>query len=342
MAKVIARADIEKAAQAQGLLLLGVASLECGDDYLRFREWLSQGRHGSMGYLERHPECRKDPRTLLPGARSAIVLGLPYSLGDSIVASPPKAAQYARFSDYHRLLKKKGEAIIKPFVGETDAARICVDTAPILEKALAAKTSFGFIGKNTCYIHPKRGSFFLLAEILTSLEVPADEHVDLGGCGNCNRCQVACPTGALDTDYSIDARKCLAYWTIENRGPIPEEFWPWLALYYFGCDICQLVCPYNKNASKTSLQERKFPSLYEIATMSQKQYEKFFGGTPMTRAKREGLRRNALIAMTVTSDPLLSKAMTEARLDAPYPVRETLDQINGYLLLQKTKQTTLS
>src|SRR5690606_6307703 len=131
--------------------------------------------------------------------------------------------------------------------------RVMVDTAPVLERALAAKTARGFIGKNTCYIHPLLGSFLMLGVVLTDIPLPSDErvpvdparHLPSGGCGACRECQVHCPTGALDADYRIDAKKCLAYWTIEHRGVIPERFWPWIGTYYFGCDICQITCPYN-------------------------------------------------------------------------------------------------
>ena len=133
-------------------------------------------------------------------------------------------------------------------------SKIAVDSVPIFERAIAAKTEFGFIGKNTCYIHPKKGSFFLLGEIIldevikqdSKLAVETTKRTDLGGCGSCKRCQVHCPTGALDKEYELDANLCLSYWSIESRGIIPEKFWPWFSKFYFGCDICQLVCPYNR------------------------------------------------------------------------------------------------
>ena len=162
------------------------------------------------------------------------------------------------------------------------------------------------------------------------LDEPAKEI----GCGTCTLCQVECPTGALNEDYVIDSNRCLSYWTIEQRGTIPEKYWPWLGKYYFGCDICQLVCPYNKEASANQLDDkipiRKYPSLFEIATMDQRKYEIAFGGTAMTRAKRNGLRRNALIAMTVTGDSRLGEAMARARVDGGYPIDETLVQIENY------------
>ena len=186
----------------------------------------------------------------------------------------------------------------------------------------------------------------LLGELLTTLQLPTSGGIEKnfspnlrtkeGGCGTCRRCQVHCPTGALDEDYRIDARKCLAYWTIEHRGPIPEEYWPGVGRYIFGCDICQIVCPYNRQASSKASEEllkiRTTPPLFEIATMSQPQYERLFGGTPMTRAKRTGLMRNALIAMTVTKHPKLEEAMSlvQERNEGDV-INATLDQISRWL-----------
>jgi epoxyqueuosine reductase len=298
-----------------------------------------------MAFMARYDEIRSAPERLLPGALNAISLGLPYYQGDAFeLPSRPTVAQYARLRDYHRVLREKAEGMVVQLkaldaVPQDASFRVLVDTAPVLERALAAKSAEGFIGKNTCYIHPRRGSFLMLAEILSSHAFGLDEREPIdpkvksarGGCGECKRCQVHCPTGALDDAYRIDSGRCLAYWTIEHRGPIPERFWPWLAKYYFGCDICQLVCPYNWKASGNTvpswLSARELPDLFQTATMDQADYERYFGGTPMTRAKRNGLRRNALIALAVTKDPRLGAAMEAARRDDGSPVRETLAQI---------------
>jgi len=225
--------------------------------------------------------------------------------------------------------------------GEELEARVVVDSAPILERALAARTRRGFIGKNTCFIHPEKGSFFLLAEILLTLPLPADQpaRVDVqhrgpdGGCGSCKRCQVHCPTGALNEAYQLDAKRCLSYWTIEHRGPVPEEFWPYLADYLFGCDICQLVCPYNRGAVVTSRTDLvrlgDLPSLLAIVTMDQASYVRWFGGTPMTRAKREGLQRNALIAMVVTNDGRLEEALASVTTESHPVLIETKRQASA-------------
>ncbi len=337
--------------EGEGLQLLGVVTPNSTQAFERFNQWLDEGRHASMSFLERNSECREDPTRLLPGSQSVIVFGLPYYQGDTleealIGKNGPRVAQYARFADYHRELRKRGDRIgaqLKEAFPESQF-RTVVDSAPLLERDLAAKTSEGFIGKNTCYIHPEKGSFYLLGEILSSKLLPIDEpavvdpdqHLPTGGCGKCDRCQVNCPTGALNTDYSIDSNLCLAYWTIEHRGTIPEKFWPWLRLYYFGCDLCQLACPYNRGKTlpglPSSLVSKVIPSLFEIATMDQNRYESWFGGTPLTRAKRGGLRRNALIAMKVTSDPKLHDAMRLCQFDSESPIAETLVQIENYTL----------
>jgi epoxyqueuosine reductase len=343
------RGSIQRLVEAEELLFLGIVDLDCTEDYERFRRWLEESRQAGMGFLERNLDCRRDPASLLPGARTAVLFALPYACGDREESAPhpPRIAQYARFRDYHRLLWQKGEAIAQGLCELADNSatrcRVTVDSAPILERALAAKSAQGFIGKNTLYIHPRHGSFLLLGEILTTATLPVDAKTPVpterktleGGCGPCNRCQVNCPTGALAHDYTLDAKRCLAYWTIEHRGTIPEEFWPWLGHYYFGCDICQLVCPYNRKGEagrhSAAMTPRTFPSLLKTATMTPAEYQTYFGGTPLTRAKRGGLRRNALIAMAVTGDPGLPEALIAADRDPESPVGETAVQIDRWI-----------
>lgn len=338
------REEVRSAIESQGLIFLGIVSPDTASDQARFESWVSEKRHASMTFLEKYPGSRRDARAVLDDAQSIVVFALAYFQGDKVQnleLDGPVAAQYARFADYHRLMKRRagevGKTIFSP-----GAYRVVVDSAPLLERALAAKTARGFIGKNTCFIHPELGSFLLLGEIVTSSKLPFDDktqvnpekHLPEGGCGKCDRCQVRCPTGALNASYQIDSNLCLSYWTIENRGPIPEKFWPWLRLYFFGCDICQLVCPYNKRDSvavlPSDIEVRRFPPLFEVATMNQINYEKWFGGTPLTRAKRNGLRRNALIAMTVSHDPRLEEAIELAQNDSGSPISETLLQIEHY------------
>jgi len=341
----VSRTLLEKAAAERSLTLLGIVDLDCSEAHARYEDWIERGLQAQMRFMEQHAEIRRHAGRVLAGARTAVVLGLPYFMGDRFNDEiSPRVAQYARFKDYHRLLKERAEAVADLFWSDRrESFRVTVDSAPVFERALASRGSLGFIGKNTCYIHPRQGSFFLLGEILTTEALDIDEkvavdperHTPEGGCGKCNRCQVACPTGALSRDYVLDANRCLAYWTIEHRGTIPTEFWPALRYYVFGCDICQLVCPYNKKTEErvylpADIRQRELPDLFEMATMSQIDYERWFGGTPLTRAKRGGLRRNALIALTVTGDPRLAEAIRRVRTDLEFPLPETLVQIESF------------
>jgi epoxyqueuosine reductase len=343
---------LRQRAEGLGLVFLGTAELGEEPDFTRYLRWIEEKRHAGMAYLTDHLELRRDPRALLEGARSVVVVGLGYYLGDKLRArgagGEPRVAQYARLRDYHKVLRRRCEELAEALRDATAprpvATRVVVDSAPILERALAARAGGGFVGKNTCLIHPREGSWLLLAEIVTSLDLPSTVRASVdparrgeaGGCGSCRRCQVFCPTGALDRDYTLDANRCLAYWTIEHRGTIPERFWPWLGQYYFGCDICQLACPYNRGAKLQASAElvklRELPPLHEVAVMDHAAYERMFGGTPLTRAKRQGLKRNALIAMAVTRHPRLEEAMARAVRDEPEAVvAETVAQIRAWL-----------
>ena len=325
---------LKRECETRGLHFLGIVPLRVEKDYQRYLSWLEEGNGEGMPYLRKHLELRADPSQLLPGASSAIIVGKPYDLGDRKEGEVPRVAQYARLEDYHRSLLKNLTELAGCLPGKS---RVIVDTAPVLERALAAQCSTGFIGKNTCFIHPTHGSFLLLGEILNDSPLEKDERLGpelypqkttLGGCGPCRLCQDVCPTGALDKDYSIDSRKCIAYWTIEHRGEIPLEYWPFLKDYYFGCDLCQIVCPYNHpRVKRTAEVEKKYPDLFQVATMSQNEYESYFSKTPLTRAKRNGLRRNALIAMHVIEHPQMHEALQRAERDAEEPVGGTIRMI---------------
>ena len=330
--------------ERQGLIYLGCVSPDTREDFQKYQNWLKAGFHGSLNYLEKNQDCRKSASAALDGAKSVIVFALPYAPSQeesypAPVSEEPRIAAYARIPDYHVLMKQLALVAIEDWKGAVGESayqwRVCVDTVPILERAFAQKTGLGFIGKNTCFIHEEKGSFLLLGEIITNATFHITEKTNELGCGSCNLCQAECPTGALQNDYQIDSRKCLSYWTIEQRGPIPEEFWPGVAQYWFGCDICQLVCPFNRQAKNNTLPKAvtplEFPSLFEVATMNETQYRKYFGGTALTRAKRNGLRRNALIAMTVNQHPKLQQALDYSTNDREAPIAETLVQIKNYL-----------
>ena len=331
------QSTIKEAVERVGLIYLGCVSLTEEPHYRHFRRWLARGYQAEMRYLENNQQLRADPRKFADGYHSALIVALPYGAGDRKQTTRPRVAQYARLKrDYHRLLRDKLQIIAsQDFSWSTSSYRITVDSAPLLERALASRSGRGFIGKNTCFISPQHGSYLLLAEILTSNPLPVDEQPPpapnkrdsrQGGCGTCRRCQVHCPTGALNNDYTLDANKCLAYLTIENRGTIPKQYWQHLDNYFYGCDICQIVCPYNRG--KTAKTETMtMPTLAEIATLSEQTYQRYFAGTAMTRAKRQGLIRNALIAMHVSNDPQLSSCLetvkTRADLRDDPPLQKT-------------------
>lgn len=323
----------------EGLHFLGTTTLDLEQDFARFQQWLSESKQAGMQFLEKYDEIRRDPKKLLPEATGALIVGLPYDQGDSWPfeqGEAPRIAQYARFKDYHKLFREKVEKVCSQYASENPdfRFRVCVDTAPLLERALAAKAGLGFVGKNTCYIHESHGSFLLLAVVLCNWEVLEKSEAKEAACGSCSLCQVACPTGALNEDYTIDSRKCLSYWSIEHRGEIPLEFWPHFEKYYFGCDICQLACPYNhearENGLPTKIEKRGFPDRVTTALMSETEYQKYFGGTPLTRAKQSGLQRNALISLTVTRHPDLKRVLEELGRHPDPVLRKTVESAKRY------------
>ncbi|MBC7661695.1 MAG: tRNA epoxyqueuosine(34) reductase QueG [Chitinophagaceae bacterium] len=314
-----------------------------------FKEWLDKGYNAEMEFLKNYQDKRENPAGLMEGAKQALIFGLNYYQGDKLNAAlqgSGRIAQYARLRDYHKSLKKRGDSIIQELqkLCPDLKARVMVDSAPLLERALANRTNRGFIGKNTLFIHPDKGSMFLLSEILldhvvleadTKIPVDGTKRTEAGGCGSCRRCQVFCPTGALDEAYTLDARKCLAYWTIEHRGVIPEKFWPWVRTYLFGCDLCQLACPYNRThalSKEDVVLKAAEVDPFEIACMTQEYYVATFGGTPVTRAKRSGLRRNGLIALAVLEDPRLEEAIATVMPEDESVLHETILQIRARAL----------
>jgi epoxyqueuosine reductase len=287
-----------------------------------------------MEWLERNVDLRLDPRRLLAGARSVLVVGMRYSPLLEEADRPSDdlwstVARYARGSDYHDLLRRRlGEvarAIEKLLVD--CRTRVCVDTAPILEREMAARAGLGAIGKNTHLLSPEHGSWFLLAEILMTAELAPDEPVaDL--CGECHSCLDACPTGALPEAYRLDSRRCLSYWTIEHRGAIDEEFRPHVADWTFGCDVCQEVCPWNRDLEPVSEPDLATPEsrreldLAGLLQLDEAGYRERFRGSAMKRAKRDGLRRNAALALAGSGDSSDVAALETASRDPSEVVRD--------------------
>ncbi len=302
--------EVVAIAQQCGFQLAGVAAALPLADADRFQSWAARGFAGEMRYLtDRRAEMRNDPRTLLPSARSIICLGLLYNGPQPYSTQMDSAdlawiARYAWGDDYHDVLREKLDMLTaklqqtQPF-----EYKICVDTAPLLERSYARQAGLGWIGKNTCLIHEGAGSWFFLGEILTSLELsPHQPPPDR--CGTCTRCIDACPTSAIVPDgdrFTIDSRLCISYFTIELRSAIPASARPGVGNHVFGCDICQDVCPWNSRAPITSEQRfspRNFaPPLERLAALSEAEFRDLFRSTPVSRAKYSGFLRNVAVAM---------------------------------------------
>jgi epoxyqueuosine reductase len=345
-------AAIRTEARRLGFDLVGITDVRASDHAAFYRAWIAAGRHGSMSYLAREDAvaARLDAREAFGGLRSAIVVGLGYfseaeaeakaeaKAGDGAVAGVGGAgasrgviARYARGRDYHKILKRKLLVLldsVEAMAGhELPRARAYVDTGPVLERELARRAGLGWFGRSTMLINPRRGSYFFLGTLLTELELEPDAPFEADHCGTCNACVDACPTGALlGRDASgapvIDARRCISYLTIENRGPIPRELRPLMGNRVFGCDICQEVCPFSRKFSVPS-SEPSFaargpgeppvgvepllsdgwhpgtdaPSLVDLMSMDESGWEAFSRGSPVRRAGRAGFRRNVAVAL---------------------------------------------
>ncbi len=301
-----------------GFDLVGVTPLNPGIDTQPFLDWLSAGHHGDMGYLSRDDAVQKrlDPQRVLPGARTAVMVAVSYDalhvpmhvLTDS---SHGRIARYAWGADYHDVLtpvlRDLGEWVSRESLAY-------VDTGPVLERAWAERAGLGFIGKNTCLIHPDRGSFVFLGAIFVGAELQdVDVPAPVGrkraacGCGACTRCLTSCPTHAFARPGMLDARRCISYLTIEQKGSIPEDLRPLLGNWVFGCDICQDVCPYVRQYSRPSDGsfadrfrpldlDRAAPPLRDLLTLDQNAFRERFGRSPLARSKWRGLLRNACVA----------------------------------------------
>jgi epoxyqueuosine reductase len=306
---------IKDYARALGFELVGIAPAQPPPHAESFLHWLAQGYAGAMEYLERTAHLRINPAELLPDARSAVVVGLNYAPAE-LPDTDYRIARYALGDDYHQVIRAKLETLLSAIqaVAPEAQGRICVDSAPVLERDLAWLAGLGWYGKNTCLINTHRGSYFFLGVLLLTLELEYDTPAE-GGCGTCRLCLDACPTGALTEPYVLDARKCISYLTIELRESIPESYRAPMGEWLFGCDICQEVCPFNRprahqplRAQPTQeprLKPRPLPRLHDILTMDESQFADRFRSSAIKRAKWRGLIRNALIVAGNKGDPTL-------------------------------------
>jgi len=323
-----AESRLKEAANSLGFDPVGITGVGPAASHDEFRRWLDRGFAGEMSYLERGADKRKDTSLPFPQARSAIVVGLDY--GGKQPAGP--IARYARGDDYHDVMLAKLDELqrsAEAIVGRRIAAKAYVDTGPILERDLAQRAGLGWIGKNTNLINPDRGSFFFLGVLLTDLELESDPPFEADRCGTCTKCIEACPTDAILEPRVLDATRCISYLTIEHRTSVAEELRPLIGELVYGCDICQDVCPWNHrfahesgDASLAPRSENVDADIAELLRLNDAQFAERFRGSPVTRAKRRGLARNAAIVLGNRRDPRDIPALTAA-LDDPEPlVRE--------------------
>jgi epoxyqueuosine reductase len=324
-------AAVKAEARRLGFELAGVASPEPPPSYPAFEAWLAAGRHGEMAYLasERSRQRRADPRRILPECQSILALGLRYPAPPEPDAAPGagprgRVASYAWGQDYHSLIPPRLEALhafIEARAGHPVAARAYTDSGPLLERDLAQRAGLGWIGKNACLIHPRHGSYFLLAELLLDLPLPPDPPFAADHCGSCTRCLEACPTACILPNRTLDARRCLAYLTIELKGPLPLELRPAVGQWIFGCDVCQIVCPWNRRFASSAGEPAfapgpglPFPDLIETLSLDSIAFNRRFKDSPLQRPRRRGLQRNAALALgnwmaVHPDDPALPQAV---------------------------------
>lgn len=304
---ILSAQHIKQMALEIGFDACGIAQVSpIESEALYFDQWITDGCHAGMRYMENYRDIRLNPTGLVEGAKSIIAVALNYYPAQKLSDEIPHIAYYAYGKDYHivvkEMLQRLWEKLLLKSTSEepdqTPVARYFTDSAPILERYWAWKAGLGWIGKNTNLIIPGKGSFFFLGELITTCEVDVYDTPQANRCGNCTRCLEACPTGALEQERRLNANKCLSYLTIEHRGEIPTERAAQLGNRIYGCDTCQEVCPWNRFArptqttafhpSSTLLSIRK----EDLTELSREDYNRIFAQSAVKRAKYEGLLRN--------------------------------------------------
>lgn len=293
-----------------GFSLVGITTPEPPPHLDTYHHWIAQNRHADMTYLERENSIakRSNPRLILPECQSIIVTGTSYGVNPAKSGgeSPEyQIAMYALGDDYHQVLVARLNALVKDiedYLGEPFAHRIYTDTGPVLERELGQRSGLGWIGKNTCLIHPQQGSLFLLAEVFLALPLESDPPFTADRCGTCTRCIDACPTACILPDRTLDAGRCISYLTIENKGHIPRDLRSNVGDWLFGCDICQQVCPWNQRFAITTQDEAFQPrpflhksKLSAFLRLLPNEWREPLDNSPLERPRRKGLVRNAAV-----------------------------------------------
>lgn len=320
-------ARLKAAAFARGFTLAGIAPAADADGFGAFRAWLDAGHAGEMTYLADKRDLRRHPAGVFDPVRSVVMLGFDYGPGSSNSSdTTARVAGYAQHADYHALLWDKLNDLRDWLAAEVPGtlSHGVSDSAPLLERDFARRAGLGWVGKNTMLLNKERGSFFLLAAFLTSLELTPDEPFAAGHCGTCTACLDACPTGAFVGPGVLDARRCISYLTIELKSAIPQELRPGIGAWLFGCDVCQDVCPWNRKAAANPA----FPTdprladidAVEVLGLSAAEYAMRFAGTPLAdRGRFAKVRRNAAVVLGNIGDARAVPALETAARD-PDPV----------------------
>ncbi|MDL1899620.1 tRNA epoxyqueuosine(34) reductase QueG [Anaerolineae bacterium CFX9] len=333
---VISSAGLKGQALALGFNLVGVTHAVPSPMLAAYERWVAAGMHGSMQYMARADRVsrRRDLQIILPGAQSLIVVGVDYRshMPEALLNDPSRGriAMYAWGMDYHDVIGERLEAFAAWLAETSDtppAQRIYVDTGAILERSHAHQAGLGFTGKNTMLIHPRRGSYFFLGEILTTLAIAPDQPAFAPTmCGSCTRCLNACPTDAFPAPHVLDARRCISYLTIEHKGWIDPALRRLMGNWVFGCDVCQEVCPFQRFAPPTDEplfvpvdEARAAPRLADLLALDDDAFRMRFAGSPVERIRRERLVRNACIAAGNSGDFALIDPLL-LRLDDPSPL----------------------
>lgn len=330
---------------------VGISDVNLEAENPRLQQWLQDGMHGSMGWLAENLDKRLQPALLVEGACRVISVRLNYLPGDTqqiqVLKNPSKAyiSRYALGRDYHKLIRKRLAKLAQKIQADAQAwmtveQRPFVDSAPVLERPLAQKAGLGWVGKHTLVINPKAGSWFFLGEILTNIPLPINRTPVEDRCGDCSACLKVCPTDAFPQPYQLDARRCISYLTIENKGPIPEAFREPMGNRVFGCDDCQAICPWNKYAKPTD--EHDFQprhnlhnsELVDLFLWDEQTFLKNTEGSPIRRIGYERWLRNLAVGLgNAASDVRIIEALS-VRLETASPlVRE---HIEWALIQQRT------
>jgi epoxyqueuosine reductase len=306
----LTRNELLEMARTEGFADIGVSGIDLQQDEAHLLGWLEAGMHGEMDYMARHGTRRSRPAELLPGTLRVISARMDYWPGDAadpdrVLADPALGyvSRYALGRDYHKVLRAALARLAEAIAARVPHQyRVFTDSAPVLEKALARNAGLGWIGKHTNLINKDAGSYFFLGEIYTDLplevDAPASAH-----CGTCTACMPACPTNAIVAPFKLDARRCISYLTIELRGSIPEELRPLIGNRIYGCDDCQLVCPWNKFARAAAHPDFKVrndldaPRLTELAAWTREEFEQRFEGSAIRRIGYEAFMRNVMVAL---------------------------------------------